>query len=183
VPIAFAKLGIEVGEEPIIPALDILDAAFNGRQVGCAASEMPEVSYIIFAIDPLPEPQQEPIVTHVSLDSQDDAVKQFVLGLMIDPSGAVIELNGHPVACVVPSPKTANGSSLPEWNDAKNLRRVELITKKHAEGLSPAGHVELAGLQDEMLRYRQKMAPLPLEDARRLHQDLLARAGGPNSPR
>lgn len=99
-------------------------------------------------------------MTHVSLDSQDDVVKQFVLGLTIDPSGSVIELNGHPVACVVPKPKTANDSGLPEWNDAKNCRRVELITKKHADGLSPAEHVELAALQDEMLRYRKKVAPL-----------------------
>jgi hypothetical protein len=103
-------------------------------------------------------------------------VKQFVLGLMIDPSGSVLELNGHPVACVVPPPKSANGAALPEWNDAKDARRVELITKKHADGLSPAEHFELAGLQDEMLHYRQKVAPLPLEDARRLHQELLARA-------
>jgi hypothetical protein len=121
-------------------------------------------------------------MTHVSLDAQDDAVKQFVLGLMIDPSGSVLELNGHPVACIVPPPKWANGSALPEWNDAKNSRRVELITKKHADGLSPAEHVELAGIQDEMLRYRQKVAPLPLEDARRLHQELLERVAGQKSP-
>jgi hypothetical protein len=42
--------------------------------------------------------------------------------------------------------------------------------------LSPAELAELAGLQEAMLRYRQKVAPLPLENARQLHQDLLARA-------
>ena len=115
-------------------------------------------------------------MTHISLDAQDEAVKQFVLGLAVNPSGSVLELNGEPVACVVPPPKSTNGAALPEWSDAKNARRVALIKKKHADGLLPAEHVELAGLQDEMLRYRQKVAPLPLDDARRLHQELLAGA-------
>jgi hypothetical protein len=115
-------------------------------------------------------------MTHVSLDTQDEAVKQFVLGLTVDPSGAVLELNGQPVACIMPPPKPMNGGGEPEWTDAKNAHRIELIKKKHAQGLSPSEHVELGGLQDEMLRFRHKIAPLPLEDARRLHQELLARA-------
>ena len=121
-------------------------------------------------------------MTHVSLDAQNDVVKQFVLGLTSDPSGSVLELNGHPVACVVPPPKAVNGEQ-PEWSDAKNARRIELIRKKHAGGLSPAEHVELGGLQDEMLRVRQNIAPLPLEDARRMHQELLTRAAVQNSAR
>ena len=39
------------------------------------------------------------------------------------------------------------------------------------EKLCP-GAAELARLQDEMLRHRQRVAPLPLEDARRLHDGL-----------
>jgi hypothetical protein len=69
-----------------------------------------------------------------------------------------------------------------EWTDAKNVRRAELIKQKYASGLAPAELVELAGLQEEMLRYRQKVAPLPLDDARRLHQDLLARAAAEKPP-
>ncbi len=114
-------------------------------------------------------------MTHVSLDAQDEVVKQFVLGLTVDPSGSVLELNGQPVACVVPLPNVMNGAGESEWTDAKNARRIELIKKKHAGGLAPAEHVELANLQEEMLRFRQKVAPLPLEDARRLHQELLTR--------
>jgi hypothetical protein len=121
-------------------------------------------------------------MTHVSLDAEDEAVKEFVLGLTVDPSGSVLELNGQPVACVVPPPKTIDGRQDPEWTDAKNTRRIELIKKKHADGLSPPEHVELGGLQEEMLRFRQKVAPLPLEDARRLHQVLLARAAALKSP-
>ena len=122
-------------------------------------------------------------MTHVSLDAQDEVVKQFVLGLTIDPSGSVLELNGRPVACVVPPPKAMNGGGEPEWTDAKNARRIELIKKKHAGGFSLAEQVELGGLQDEMVRFRQKVAPLPLEDARRLHQGLLARAAAQKSPK
>ena len=122
-------------------------------------------------------------MTHVSLDAQDDAVKRFVLGLTVDPSGSVLELSGQPVACVVPPPKAMNGGGESEWTDAKNARRIELIKKKHADGLAPAEHVELGGLQDEMMRFRQKVAPLPLEDARRLHQELLARAAAPKPPK
>jgi hypothetical protein len=120
-------------------------------------------------------------MTHVSLDAQDEAVKQFFLGLIVDPSGSVLELRGQPVACIVPPPKS-NCTVLPEWSDAKNARRVELIAKKHSDGLSPPEHVELAGLQEEMLRFRQKVAPLPLDQARRLHQELLARVATQKSP-
>src|SRR5262245_59711959 len=108
-------------------------------------------------------------MTHVSLDAQDEAVKQFVLGLTADPNGSVLELNGQAVACLVPPPKAMNGGTESEWTDAKNARRIELIKKKHADGLSPNEHVELGGLQEEMLRFRQKVAPLPLEAARQLH--------------
>jgi hypothetical protein len=118
---------------------------------------------------------------HVSLDAQHEAVKQFVLALAADPNGAVLELNGRPVACIVPPPKAKSGGE-PEWTDAKNARRVELIKKKLADSLSPAEHAELGGLHDEMLRFRQKVAPLPLEEARRLHQELLARAAAQNWP-
>jgi hypothetical protein len=124
-------------------------------------------------------PHRDPggTMTHVSLDSQDEKVKQFVLGLTVDPSGSVLELNGQPVACIVAPPKTTHGTADAEpWTGEKNARRVALIERKHAAGLAPAEHVELAGLQDEMLRFRRRVAPLPLEDSRRLHQELLAQA-------
>ena len=42
--------------------------------------------------------------------------------------------------------------------------------------LTPPEAVELKRLQAEMLRHRQKVAPLPLDDARKLHEELLAKA-------
>src|SRR4051794_26040376 len=90
-------------------------------------------------------------MTHVSLDTLDESVKRFVLGLTADPAGSILELNGQPVACVVPPPRAANGESEPNWTDAKNARRIELIKKKHDDGLEPAEYLELGALQDEML--------------------------------
>ena len=123
-------------------------------------------------------------MTHVNLDAQNETVKQFVLGLTVDPAGSVLELNGQAVACILPPPKSMNGSTgAAEWTDAKNARRVALIKQKHAGGLAPAEIVELAGLQDEMLRFRQQVAPLPLDDARKLHQELLSRAAAQKLPK
>ena len=115
---------------------------------------------------------------HIRLDSQPDVVRQFVLGLSIPPDGAVLELSGQAVACVLPPPTAMNGAPANpmDWTEAKNARRCALIDRKYAGALTPPEAVELAGLQEEMLRYRQQVAPLPLEDARRLHQELLAKA-------
>ncbi len=114
-------------------------------------------------------------MTHVSLDGIPEPVRQFVLALADDPSGSVLEVGGQPVAWVVPAAASPpNGDEA--WTDAKNQRRCDLIDRKYAAGLTPAEAVELARLQAAMLRYRQRVAPLPLEDARRLHQELLSRA-------
>jgi predicted nuclease with RNAse H fold len=115
-------------------------------------------------------------VEHIHLDGQPEVVRQFVLSLSDHPDGAVLELSGRPVACLMPPPTTTNGTAAypGDWTEAKNSRRCELIDRKYASALTPKEGAELAGLQEEMLRYRQRVAPLPLEGARRLHQDLLA---------
>jgi hypothetical protein len=114
-------------------------------------------------------------MTHVNLDGVEEAVRRFVLAAAVDPAGSVLELNGQPVAWIVPFvASTANGDE--PWTEAKNQRRCDLIDRKYAGGLTPPEAVELAQLQDEMLRHRQRVAPLPLEDARRLHQELLTKA-------
>ena len=63
------------------------------------------------------------------------------------------------------------------WTEPKNARRCDLIDRKYDGGLTPAEESEVAHLQEQMLRHRQRVAPLPLEDTRRLYQELLARAG------
>ncbi len=63
-----------------------------------------------------------------------------------------------------------------DWNDAKNDRRCELIDKEIEGTLLPTEKRELEELQRQMLAYRCKVAPLPLKEAQRLHQQLLKKA-------
>jgi hypothetical protein len=79
------------------------------------------------------------------------------------------------VACVIPPPRSpvqARG----QWTDEKNRRRCELIDRKYDSGLDAAEEAELVLLQDEMQRHVDRVAPLPLDEARRLHQELLRKA-------
>jgi hypothetical protein len=116
-------------------------------------------------------------MTRVKLDRLEESVKQCLLKMARDPGGSVLELNGRPLAWVVPAP-TAPSDGDESWSEAKNQRRCDFIERKYTGSLTPNEAVELAQLQDRMLRHRQRVAPLPLEDARRLHQELLHRAGG-----
>lgn len=113
-------------------------------------------------------------MTRVSLDGVDEAVRRFVLSVAGNPGGAELELNGQLVATLVPPSPRTNGEET--WTDERNARRCELIDRKYTGGISTAEMAELARLQDEMLRHRQRIAPIPLDDARRLHQELLTRA-------
>lgn len=58
----------------------------------------------------------------VNLDVQGEAVQQFVLGLVADPEGAIVETNGRAVARLVPLAKSAGEpSNLPNgWTCEKN---------------------------------------------------------------
>jgi hypothetical protein len=119
--------------------------------------------------------RKDSAVNHIALDKEDDAVKRFVLSLPVDANGSVLELAARAVACVVPiveEPVEANGA----WSEAKNARRCALIDKEIDGRLSPAEAVELHMLQREMLAHRHKVAPLPLAEARKLRQKLLAKA-------
>jgi hypothetical protein len=114
---------------------------------------------------------------HVNIDSLDDSVKQFVLGLSVEPMGAVLELKGQAVACVVPVPgDNGNGAAPEAWTEARNARRCDLIDREIDGTLTAEEAVELHHLQHEMQRYLRRIAPLPLADTRFLYQDLLERA-------
>jgi hypothetical protein len=121
--------------------------------------------------------RKDSAVNHIALDKEDEAIKRFVLSLPVGASGAVLELGGRAVACVVP----VVDMSLEEpsaWSEAKNARRCALIDKE-IDGTLPAREaVELHSLQREMLAHRRKVAPLPLAEARKLRLELLAKAQG-----
>ncbi len=59
------------------------------------------------------------------------------------------------------------------WTDEKNSRRCYLVDKKIDDSLSDSEESELEELQREMLSFRRKRAPLPLDEVRALHQELL----------
>jgi hypothetical protein len=114
----------------------------------------------------------------INLDTQDEAVKRFFLNLPSDPEGAVLTFQGDAFLRILPvgtnSGSAGAGGDL--WTDAQNTRRCDLIDKE-IEGTITADEArELFALQEAMLRYRRRLAPLPLEDARRLHNELLQKA-------
>jgi len=119
--------------------------------------------------------RKDSAVNHIALDNEDEAIRRFVLSLPVGANGSVLELEGRAVACVVPiieEPVEANGA----WSEAKNARRCALIDKEIDGRLSAGEAVELHRLQHQMLAHRHKVAPLPLAEARKLHQELLAKA-------
>jgi hypothetical protein len=118
---------------------------------------------------------------YIRLENQDEAVRRFVLSLKLDNGGTLLELNGQAVACIVPA-AARNGSEDGDWTDARNDRRCELIERKYAGALTAAEAVELHALQEEMYRHVDRVAPLPVEDARRLHQELLRKAKDSATP-
>lgn len=63
-----------------------------------------------------------------------------------------------------------------EWSEDKNRRRSALLDRKYVCGLDPVEEAELALLQYALHRYIDQVAPLPLDAARSLHQQLLQKA-------
>ena len=73
----------------------------------------------------------------------------------------------------------SNGSSgeerteLAEWTEEKNARRCQLIDRKIQEVITADESKELEWLQQALRQYLDRVAPLPLEGAKRLHAQLL----------
>jgi GTP-binding protein EngB required for normal cell division len=67
-----------------------------------------------------------------------------------------------------------NGCNELDWSDELNERRIELIDRDIQGNITKQQRVELAELQRKAVAYRDLVAPLPIEGARRLHQHLVA---------
>lgn len=65
-----------------------------------------------------------------------------------------------------------------DWTEQMNARRFALIDKEFAGTLTPAEAEELAGLQQQIDEYLDRVAPLPLEAVRALHDRLLRQSRG-----
>jgi hypothetical protein len=115
------------------------------------------------------------MVKVISLSDQAETVKQFFESLVPDPDGAMVELSDREVFILVRTTRQSHRVDEP-WTDEKNHRRSALVDKEIDGTLTPAEAVELADLQREMIRYVDRVAPLPLEEARKLHQQLLEKA-------
>ena len=63
------------------------------------------------------------------------------------------------------------------WTSAMNQRRCDLIDQKYATGISADESAELESLTATMRHYINRVAPVPLEGVRRLHQQLLEQVG------
>lgn len=63
-----------------------------------------------------------------------------------------------------------------EWKETLNARRVELVKRQVYGKLTADETAELEQLQAQMLAYRRRVAPLPLDELRELHQKLLNQA-------
>ena len=120
-------------------------------------------------------------MTHVSLDNQNESVKQFVLSLSVDRRGSVIELEGKEVLRTFPA-QSDDAAKGQEWTESKNDRRCQLIDRKIDAMLTADEEKELEDLQDQMLRYRHRVAPLPLAYARQLLEELERKAAQANGP-
>lgn len=70
-------------------------------------------------------------------------------------------------------PSLKIGADGEEWSEAMNARRFVLVHREIEGTLTSEEVVELQHLQDQMLAFRRKVAPYPLEELREIHQQLL----------
>ena len=109
----------------------------------------------------------------VNLDTLPEAIRRFLLALSESPDHVVLESAGRAVAQVIPLTAAVVSTPSGGWTAEMNRRRCELIDRKYDGGISPVEAAELALLQDAMDRCIDRVAPLPLDGVRQLHQDLL----------
>jgi hypothetical protein len=125
-----------------------------------------------------PSLERRPVVNHINLDTQGEAVRMFFLSLPKDPEGVIVEADGRAVARLVPivTGGIDGSSSEGAWTKEKNGRRCFLIDREIDGTLTSEEARELAVLQRQMLQHLERVAPLPLEATRRLYEELLAKS-------
>ena len=114
-------------------------------------------------------------MTHISLDGADESVKRFVLAMASEPNGAVLEMDGKTVAFVVTFSPGLRGGSLDRGEEPRAA--VTSSTAGTRAGSRPRRRSNWRGCRTRCCATASALRPLPLEDARRLHQELLTRAG------
>jgi hypothetical protein len=123
-------------------------------------------------------------MNHVNWDTLPEPVRRFLHALVTAPEGSVIEQDGRPVMRVLPVSPPNGRPAADGWTADKNQRRICLIDREIDGTLTPDERAELEDLQQQLRRYVDKVAPLPLEPLRRLRQKLLdeaAKVAGPTT--
>ncbi len=108
--------------------------------------------------------------------TQDDSamgapVKDFLNNLSISETPTVFEVNGRRVYILVRPP--VESTTRDEWTSEMNHRRHDLVLKEIAGSLTFDEAVELADLNMIQDRWLDRVAPLPFEHVRRLHDQLV----------
>ena len=110
------------------------------------------------------------MVRVIPVDLPDPDLKRFFESVEPTPEGAVYQVAGGEVYFVK---RREDHPTYDGWTDVKNDRRADLIDRKVAGTITPNEETEFGDLQEQMLRYRDKVAPRPLEELRQLHERLL----------
>jgi hypothetical protein len=110
-----------------------------------------------------------PDMNHVNLNTVSDEVRQVILSF--NANGTIFELDGRPIACLVPPPTQPDGSG--EWTTTKNARRFYLIDREIDGTITTAEKLELQTLEEQFEQFMDRVAPLPVDHARQLHQELM----------
>jgi hypothetical protein len=108
-------------------------------------------------------------------------VRQFFDSLDTSEGPAVVRTRGRKFY-VVARPDAVNQAPGP-WTPRKAKRRHDLIDKQIDDRLTVEEEVELAELEDELDRYVDEVAPLPIEYARQVLDRLLRQAAAKKSKR
>lgn len=119
----------------------------------------------------------------IRMETIPEPMREFIRSTARPLEGTVFEEDGLPAYRLIAYAKPTAGTPHPEWTPADNDRRCDLIDKDIDGRLTPDERVELEALQLRLRQYVNKVAPLPLEPLRKLHQELLEQAaranGGP----
>ena len=105
-----------------------------------------------------------------------ESVIQFLERLEPSTEAALYEMRGRRVYFVVRP--TSERSEQTPWSSSRNDRRCDLIDKEIAGTITPEETIELIELQDQMRRFVDHVAPLPMAAVRQLHAELLEKASG-----
>src|SRR5262245_5331387 len=110
-----------------------------------------------------------PDMHHVNFNAVSDEVRQVILSF--NANGTIFELDGRPIACLVPPPIRPDDSG--EWSTTKNARRCYLIDRDIDGTITMQEKLELQTLEEQFEQFMDRVAPLPVDHVRQLHQALL----------